>query len=100
MLPSYFAGVAAAWGRMASSQSPFRLIQSLRAICGRGYSGKAWPGFTCDVQGVVSGLSAGFQSAPQSERKPKSVRAIMSFIDLVVPAVTDRKSTRLNSSHL
>lgn len=38
---------------MAYSQSPFRLAQALRCICGRGYSGKGWSTFTFSAQTVV-----------------------------------------------
>ncbi len=48
---------------MASCQTPLRLSQASRRICGRGYSGRALSAFTSFAQRVRSGPSAGFQSA-------------------------------------
>ena len=48
------------------SQSPFKLSQSARTICGRGYSGHAFVGETSLAQRVNIGTLVGiFQSSPR-----------------------------------
>ena len=57
------AGLEASLGVIAKSHSPLRLSQSLRTICGRGYSGRALSGVTSFAQRVISGPAAGFHAS-------------------------------------
>ncbi len=66
MWPLNFSGCPSPFGTTASSHNPFRLVQSGRTIWGRGYSGNTLSTETCEVQGVVRVLAAGFQSCAQS----------------------------------
>src|SRR5579871_292859 len=46
----------------ANSQRPLSDFQSLRTICGRGYSGRTFSGVTSFAQRVISGAAAGIQA--------------------------------------
>src|SRR5262249_20292799 len=52
-------GWGASFGVIARSQRPLRLIHSLRASCGLGYSGWTFFGVTSALQRVLSGPVAG-----------------------------------------
>src|SRR5262249_52993571 len=52
-------GLATSRFAIARSQRPFRLSQSFRTICGRGYSGRTLAGETSLAQRVFSGPAAG-----------------------------------------
>src|SRR5665213_918062 len=47
--------VAPAW----NCQTPFKLSQLVRTICGRGYSARTLAGFTCCAQSVINGACFG-----------------------------------------
>src|SRR6516165_2877007 len=46
-------------------QTPFRLSQFVRCICGRGYSAMTFVGFTCCAQSVMSGACLGCHCGPE-----------------------------------
>src|SRR3954453_20628692 len=62
-------GLAASFAVTSKSHSPFKFIQSLRTICGRGYSGSTLSGRTSLAQRVISGEGAGFQASAKTKRQ-------------------------------
>ncbi len=60
----------------AKSQMPFRLAQSGRVSCGRGYSGSGLSTETWSVHGVVMGAGFGVHARGAAAAVPEPVRAV------------------------
>src|SRR5262249_2826595 len=74
---------------ISNCHSPLRFIQSLRTICGRGYSGWTLSGVTSLAHLVISGPLAGCQSSPRVGEQSARTRAKTESVRIIDIAVSE-----------
>src|SRR5690348_57961 len=91
MSPARFspAGTASPGAPGWNCQTPFKLSQLERTICGRGYSGSTFVGSTCCAQSVIKGAVFGCHgTAAEAALTNKSIDLFAAFVTscAVIPA--------------
>src|SRR5215471_12330546 len=71
----------------SNCQTPFKFIQFDRAICGRGYSGRTFVGFTCWAQSVINGACFGCHGIPPIAEL-ETARSMELFAAFVISSAT------------